>query len=873
MTKPAVAITPKAEAAFEGSSPLELVLNSATIEIVSQIQIPAREARYRAPPAAFQTNVLRTWIHTMVGSKDLRHHQSVALQAIAAGDDVVVATATASGKSFIFQAATIRELLEGRGLTLALYPLKALAADQCTHWIRSLDAAGLPRSLLAEINGDTPMNERADLLNRARIIVATPDVIHSWLMRQVATPAVRGFLARLRYLVIDEAHALEGELGSNCAYLMRRIAAAQARAQRFLGTSSRPVQIIGATATIANPADHMHRLTGRHCTVVADVDNGAPAAERTLLHVDGPAHGAGAERFAADVVRSLTPLMGTAAVIVFHDSRQGVERITRLIGRDDVLPYRSGYEASDRRQIEVALRNGTLRGVVATSALELGIDIPQFAIGLTIGVPSSRKTFQQRAGRVGRTRPGLFAVIAPAISFAQLGSSLEEFQAGEAEQSSLYLDNASIQFAQARCLLDEIDALDGESGLPSDIEWPDGFARMLEMAKPGAARPRALDMIAAIGADGPHLNYPLRHVCETNFSLKDLRGSSERFGTIGHHQAIREAYPGATYFHLRQACKIREWRSTSFDRSIRLEHVRSAEPTLPLLRKQVNASRTQEDVIEQREMAGDRGYLGELQMQIYESVEGFRTARATLLYKDLRKTDARMTRKQRDFASTGVLIQISEPWFAGSSPQHIETRRTVARAFKEMLTRDQCVQSKDIDFAETCVAIQHPSGPVRVDDAICIYDTIYGSLRLSAPLFDRLPVYIDRLGRAADVAGEDALLPSALATKLQQWFEHLSKATSPAASPAIVLKAGEYQIFAPGSEVGVISKGQAHERRLLEPQLLSHADHDVVMYRYESSPGVNAWVPHEQLQATGQNWKLAIWTPCDGQIRALEAVA
>ena len=219
-----------------------------------------------------------------------------------------------------------------------------------------------------------------------------------------------------------------------------------------------------------------------------------------------------------------------------------MERITLMIDRDDVLPYRSSYEAADRCRIEHALRQGDLRGVVATSALELGIDIPQFAIGFTVRIPNLRKTFRQRMGRVGRTRPALFAVIAPAVSFAQLGSSLEEFSAGEAEPSPLYLDNRFIQFAKARCLIEECEAFDETATLPAGVIWPRGFDRAFAMAMPGAARLGDLDMIAAIGADAPHLNYPLRHVCGTNYALKDVASASDRFGTIGQHQAIREAY-------------------------------------------------------------------------------------------------------------------------------------------------------------------------------------------------------------------------------------------------------------------------------------------------------------------------------------------
>lgn len=855
-------------------TPLDILLASADVDIVSRIDLPARAARYSPPPKMLRGPVLAQWVRSMTGRNDLRLHQSLALDAILRGEDVVLATGTASGKSLAFQGASIVEMLEGDGVVLALYPLKALASDQLGHWRRALEAAAISPDLVAELTGDTPMDERNAMLDSARIFVATADVIHSWLMRQVAGPAIRKFLNRLRYLIIDEAHVLEGEFGSNCAYFFPRLQAAQFRVRKGQADVKRSFQIIAATATIADPAEHLMRLTGRRFTVIDESNNGAPAAERTVMHIDGPAHGAGAERMLADLLVGLADQMTEGAFIAFHDSRQGVERITDRIDRDDVLPYRSGYEASDRRRIESALRAGTLRGVVATSSLELGIDIPQFVIGFNVGVPNSRKTFQQRLGRVGRSCPALFVTIAPAASFAQIGSSLEEFVTGSAEPSALYLSNPSVQFAQARCLIEECEDFEPGSTLPEGAVWPAGFDTIYAMAKPGAARPREFDMLAAIGADNPHYNYPLRHVCETSYALKDTRGTSERLGTIGLHQAIREAYPGATYRHLREAHKVREWRSNSFERTIRLDRVTTALNTMPLLRKQVNVSRASEDIIDRRERSGERGFLAELQVQVNESVEGYRTSRATMLYSELRKLDPRMTRKQRDFSSTGVVVQICEPWFAGSDNQHVQVRQMVASALKELLIREHCIQPTDIDFAETNVAIQTPSGPQRVDNAICIYDTIYGSLRLSASLFDELPNYVDRLARAASVAGDDALVSSAIAAKLADWYAHLGRSSGqqrPAGSPR--LKPGEHLIFAPGSKMGVSVHGEIVERRLIEPQLLTLGDVDTVMYRYEANPGVQAWVPHEQLRTTGQDWHYAIWTPSDGRIRAIEEAA
>jgi len=146
---------------------------------------------------------------------------------------------------------------------------------------------------------------------------------------------------------------------------------------------------------------------------------------------------------------------------------------------------------------------------------------------------------------------------------------------------------------------------------------------------------------------------------------------------------------------------------------------------------------------------------------------------------------------------------------------------------------------------------------------------------LSAALFDDLASFIERLVRAAQATGEEALLPLALAEKLAAWCEHLTAGpgASLAAAGAPRLEPGEMLIYAPGSVVVVPFRGELLERCLLEPQVLAQGDSETVMYRYESSPGVQAWVPHAQLQPTGQDWRYAIWSRYDGQIRDLEKAA
>lgn len=248
--------------------PAALFIEATSPTIVERVDIAARPERRRQTPACFLTGQMRTWFEQMVGSPDsLWHHQALALEEIAAGRDVVIATGTGSGKSLVFQATAIRNLVEEDAATLAFYPQKSLGGDQLARWQEALARAGLDRSLVAEINGDIPMTQRDHALATARILLATPDAAHCWLMRQAGSPAAQQFFARLGLVIIDEAHAAEGVFGSNCAYFYRRLRCAVARARPDQASS---FQYIAATATIADPADHLRKLTGMPFLVIDD---------------------------------------------------------------------------------------------------------------------------------------------------------------------------------------------------------------------------------------------------------------------------------------------------------------------------------------------------------------------------------------------------------------------------------------------------------------------------------------------------------------------------------------------------------------------------------------------------------------------------
>ena len=367
--------------------------------VAESFTIPPCDPCYRPIPKFLFDSRLGLHLHNSnFGNAGLWNHQALALEKIGQGKNVVVSTGTASGKSLIFRSASFHHiLLHPDSRVLVFYPLKALATDQLRGWRTMAKELDLNPETVGRIDGSVDVKERDKILNSARIVIMTPDVCHAWLMSRLSIPLVKEFLKKLAYLVMDEAHTLEGVFGSNFAFLLRRMFAAR---QQLVDVDAVPLRLIASTATISNPAEHMKTLTGMDFEPVTEADDGSPHAGRFCAHLVTPD---GEEMQVARMIQ--TELLHHSAgggFITFVDSRKGVEVLARssqnaveeLLGDDAVMPYRAGYDSTDRENIERRLQTGDLRGVVSTSALELGIDLPHLAVGLNIGVYSARSVFR-----------------------------------------------------------------------------------------------------------------------------------------------------------------------------------------------------------------------------------------------------------------------------------------------------------------------------------------------------------------------------------------------------------------------------------------------------------------------------------------------
>jgi DEAD/DEAH box helicase domain-containing protein len=378
--------------------------------VVHHERIPAREASF-APMPEWLDPRIRDGLERR-GITQLYSHQAEALEQIRAGRDVVVVTPTASGKTLCYALPVLQALAEDPAArALFLFPTKALSQDQVAEFGELTQSSGLTVNA-STYDGDTPAPIRSAVRTAGQVVVTNPDMLHSAILPH-HTKWFQLF-EQVRIIVIDELHTYRGIFGSHVANVLRRLLRICAH------YGSHPV-IVCCSATIGNPRELAAMLTGRDPVLVDR--NGAPAGERHVLLVDPPLldPASGARGSAATLAQrwALPFLRAGRQTIVFGRSRVQIEIILTGLRealresfgpRSRVRGYRGGYLPTERRSIERGLRDGEVLGVVATNALELGVDIGRLDAAVLAGYPGSIAATWQQIGRAGR-RQGLSVAV------------------------------------------------------------------------------------------------------------------------------------------------------------------------------------------------------------------------------------------------------------------------------------------------------------------------------------------------------------------------------------------------------------------------------------------------------------------------------
>jgi DEAD/DEAH box helicase domain-containing protein len=412
------------------------------------------------------------------GIDQLYTHQAEAFAHVLGGRNVVTITPTASGKTLCYNAPVLNAILQDPSTrALYLFPTKALAQDQLAelHALSELVSqdAG-PEIGVFTYDGDTPSDARRAIRGKAHVVLSNPDMVHSGILPH--HPRWAKLFENLRFVVIDELHAYRGVFGSHLGNILRRLQ----RICRHYG--SNPI-FICSSATIANPRELAEALTGRPFELIEN--NGAPRGEKFFLFVNPPVVNAqlGIRRSYLSEARrvALEFLRHNLQIILFAQSRLAVEILTTYLkdafhgppGAADVIRgYRGGYLPNRRREIERGLRDGQVRAVVSTNALELGIDIGALDVSVMAGYPGTIAATWQRAGRAGRRTTRSAAVLvassAPIDQFVVRNPSY--FFDASPEHALINPDNLHILLDHVKCAAFELPFVDDEAFGVSDVD-------------------------------------------------------------------------------------------------------------------------------------------------------------------------------------------------------------------------------------------------------------------------------------------------------------------------------------------------------------------------------------------------------------------
>ncbi len=509
--------------------------------------LPARPADQVEMPAWLDPG-LRAGLASR-GVAALYRHQAEAIEAVRAGEDVVVVTPTASGKSLCYLIPTLQALAaDPTARALYLFPTKALGQDQVAELGELSRASNLPINA-STYDGDTPNAIRSSVRSAGQVVVTNPDMLHAAILPH-HTKWFQLF-EQLQIIVIDELHTYRGLFGSHVANVLRRLLRICAH------YGSHPI-IVCCSATIGNPGELAELLTGRPARVVDR--NGAPSGERHILMVQppllDPATGARGSAQALATRWALPFLRAGRQTLVFGRSRMGVELMLSTLRealrpgdgpRSRVRGYRGGYLPTERRAVERGLRDGELLGVVTTNALELGVDVGQLDVSILAGYPGSIAATWQQMGRAGR-RGGtsVSVLIAGGGPVDRYIVDHPEFLLDSTpEEARLDPDNLHVLLGHLKAACFELPFEPGERFGPSDAEPLLAF-----LGEEGMVRHAADDRWYWSNENFPASSVSLRSAAEENVVIIDTTPDRPRvIGEIDIFAAQTQVHEDAIYIH------------------------------------------------------------------------------------------------------------------------------------------------------------------------------------------------------------------------------------------------------------------------------------------------------------------------------------
>jgi DEAD/DEAH box helicase domain-containing protein len=515
-------------------------------EILTAIRhYPARAAQWADFPSWTHADLQAAY--TAKGIRRLYTHQAAAAEAVRAGKNIVVVTPTASGKTLCYNLPILDATLRDTDTrALYLFPSKALAQDQLAE-LYDLNERLENRFGVFTYDGDTPSDARKAIREKSHIVLTNPDMLHTGMLPH-HTRWTRLF-ENLSYIVIDELHTYRGVFGSHLCNVLRRLR----RIAKFYGSTPK---IICCSATIANPGELASRLIEGEVEVQSE--NGAPAAEKTFVFYNPPVvnRALGIRRSYINEATRVSQefLKHDLQTMVFANSRLHTEIILTYLQRanpqfpgkpETIRGYRGGYLPTERREIERGLREGRIRGVVTTSAMELGIDVGSLDAVVMAGYPGTIAATWQRAGRAGRRSGSSCAVLV--ASSAPLDQFIvrhpDYFFGNTPEHAFIQPDNLEILVNHLKCAAFELPIAPHEKF--GDVHVQDLCSRLSEAGYLHRAGENYHWTQEAYPAD----TISLRSVTSDNFLIIDITGAPVVIGEVDFVSALTTVHEKAIYLH------------------------------------------------------------------------------------------------------------------------------------------------------------------------------------------------------------------------------------------------------------------------------------------------------------------------------------
>ena len=522
--------------------------------IIYRRTIPARKAIYSSFPESLNPKIVEFLRER--GIDQLYCHQAQMYELAREGKNVVITTSTASGKTLSFLLPVIQEILEHpTARAIFIYPTKALAADQYRALQPWLSFFGPEKISAGVYDGDTPVNERKRIRDRANIILTNPEMLNGTMLPNHSKYGFDFIFSNLKYVVLDEMHTYRGAFGSHMANVFRRLS-------RITEYYHAVPHFLCSSATIANPVELAEKICGQPFASVTK--DGSAASERNYLLIQPPKISGkdqqyyGQESIVSVAAQILPQLMEQReSFLAFAKSRKNVEVVLKetrdrldaadfltTVTSDQISGYRGGYTPIERKTIEQQMIRGDLLGLVSTNALELGIDIGSIGVTVLIGYPGTRSSFWQQTGRAGRSKKSCtnYLILDHLPMDQYIGLEPGWLFDESSEHAVIDPDNLLIELAHIRAAAAELPlSLDDIARFPDLGETIPVLMKMQEVRSQNGR-------FAWAGGEYPAGDFSMRNIDKNKYTLLNQE-TGKTITEMDESQAFREIHEGAVYIH------------------------------------------------------------------------------------------------------------------------------------------------------------------------------------------------------------------------------------------------------------------------------------------------------------------------------------